>query len=71
MGPNQPPSYSQGMGALSFRKKWSGHKAELSLASSAEVKNEWSHTSKTHRLSWRLERKITCCIFITSSLLGK
>jgi hypothetical protein len=30
------------MGAFFFRKKWTGHKAEHSLASSAKVKNEWS-----------------------------
>jgi hypothetical protein len=33
------------MGALSLRKKWTGHKAEHSLASSAKVKNEWRYTS--------------------------
>jgi len=36
------------MGAFSFRGKWPGHKDELSLASCAKVKNEWSHSSPLH-----------------------
>jgi hypothetical protein len=70
MGPTQPPIH-RAWGLFLSGKKWPGHKAELSLASSATVKSEWIHTSKTHRLSWSVERKITFCIFITSSLLGK
>jgi hypothetical protein len=44
LGPTQPPIQGVPV-ALSLEVKWSGHEADHSHTSSAEVRNVWSYTS--------------------------
>jgi hypothetical protein len=49
-----PASYPMGNGALFLGVKLPGREADLSLPSSAEVKNAWSYTSTSPiASSWR------------------
>jgi hypothetical protein len=78
LGPTQPPTHRVRR-SLSFRIKWPGHKAEHSIASSDEVKNEWSHNSplletylqNTQAFVECIGKKNTVCIFIISLNLWK
>jgi hypothetical protein len=51
LGPTQSPSQWE-LGALSPGVKQSGHEADHSPPSSAEVKNVWSYISIPHMPSW-------------------